>query len=75
MNTEQDTILEVEGMSCPSCISAVTSALSDVDGVGRVDVKVRDGLVIVRHDTSQAPIAQLIDALGAAGYASRPRRA
>ncbi len=75
MSNEQETVLEVEGMSCPSCIRHVTSALTDLDGVDQVDVKLRDGLVIVRHDTTEAPIAQLIDALGDAGYASKPRTA
>jgi copper chaperone len=75
MSNEQDTILQVEGMSCPSCIRHVTSALSELDGVGKVDVKLRDGLVIVKHDRVQAPIAQLIEALGQAGYASKHRPA
>lgn len=75
MSKEQDTVLEVEGMSCPSCVRHVTSALADIDGVGEVDVKLRDGLVIVRHDMTQAPIARLIDALEGAGYASKARAA
>jgi hypothetical protein len=29
--------------------------------------------VVVKHDKAQAPVAQLIDALGDAGYASKPR--
>ena len=73
MSNEKDTILEVEGMSCPSCIRHVTSALSDIDGVDKIDVKLRDGLVIVKHDKTQAPIGQLIGALGEAGYASKER--
>ena len=74
MKTEQeDTVLEVQGMTCPSCIRHVTSALSDIDGVDKVDVKLRDGLVIVKHDNAQAPITQLIEALNEAGYASRER--
>ena len=40
MSNEQDTILEVEGISCPSCIRHVTSALTDIGGVDKVDVKV-----------------------------------
>jgi copper chaperone len=71
MSNENDTTLEVEGMSCPSCIRHVTAALSDIDGVDKVDVKLRDGLVIVKHDKAQAPIAELIGALGEAGYVSR----
>jgi copper chaperone len=73
MSKEQDTILEVQGMSCPSCIRHVTSALADVDGVAKVDVKLRDGVVVVQHDKTLAPIDQLIDALGEAGYASKQR--
>jgi copper chaperone CopZ len=37
MSNEQDTILEVEGMSCPSCIRQVTSALTELEGVGKVE--------------------------------------
>lgn len=73
MKTNQDTTLEVQGMSCPSCIRHVSAALTDLDGVCRVDVELRDGLVIVEHDASQAPVTQLIDALNDAGYASRQR--
>jgi copper chaperone len=74
MSNEQDTILEVQGMTCPACIRRVTSALKDLDGVGAVDVKLRDGLVIVKHDMAQAPITQLIDALADAGYVSNQRQ-
>jgi copper chaperone len=75
MSNEQDTILEVQGMSCPSCIRHVTSALTDLDGVAKVDVKLRDGLVVVQHDKMQASIDQLIEALGEAGYVSKQREA
>jgi copper chaperone len=73
MSKEQATILEVQGMSCASCISHVTSALTDLAGVAKVDVKLREGLVIIHHDEAQSPIAQLIDALEEAGYSSKQR--
>lgn len=75
MSNERDTILEVEGMTCPSCIRHVTSALMDIEGVGTVDVKLRDGLVVVKHDTTRAPVTELIAALGEAGYVSNQRKA
>ena len=75
MNKERDTVLEVQGMTCPSCIRHVTAALTEVDGVEKVDVKLRDGLVVVQHDASAAPIDRLIDALRDAGYESQRRRA
>jgi len=73
MSQDQDTILEVQGMTCPSCIRHVSSALTELQGVGKVDVKLRDGVVVVQHDAAQAPVAQLVDALSEAGYPSRPR--
>lgn len=74
MSNEHDTILEVQGMTCPSCIRHVSSALTDLEGVGKVDVKLRDGLVVVKHDANQAPVAQLIEALVDAGYVSKQRQ-
>ncbi len=74
MSNERDTILEVQGMTCPSCIRHVSSALTELEGVGAVDVKLRDGLVVVKHDATEAPVEQLIDALNEAGYASKQRQ-
>ena len=73
MSNDQDTILEVQGMSCPSCVRHINSALKELDGVGAVDVVLRDGIVIVKHDTAQAPVTQLIEALDEAGYPSKQR--
>jgi copper chaperone len=73
MRNEQDTILEVQGMSCPSCVRHISSALTELEGVGKVDVVLRDGIVVVKHDVQQAPITQLIETLEDAGYASKQR--
>jgi copper chaperone len=73
MSKDQDTILEVQGMSCPSCIRHINSALTDLEGVGKVDVELHDGIVIVKHDAAQLPVEQLIEALEEAGYVSKPR--
>jgi copper chaperone len=73
MSNEQDTILEVHGMTCPSCIRHVSAALTELEGVGAVDVKLRDGLVVVKHDATQAPVDQLIETLNEAGYSSKQR--
>ena len=73
MRNEQDTILEVQGMSCPSCVRHISSALNELEGVGKVDVVLRDGIVVVKHDAQQAPITQLIETLEDAGYVSKQR--
>lgn len=73
MTTPQATILEVQGMTCPSCIRHISAALGELDGVDAVDVKLRDGIVVVNHDAVRASLPQLIAALDEAGYPSRQR--
>lgn len=70
MSNELNTILEVDGMTCASCVGHVSAALTEVGGVARVEVKLREGIVVVDHDAELAPIDRLIDALRGAGYAS-----
>lgn len=71
MTIQRDTILDVQGMTCGSCVRHVTIALKDIDGVERVDVKLRDGTVAIKHDLVEAPVDTLIEALREAGYESQ----
>ncbi|MDC3957485.1 heavy-metal-associated domain-containing protein [Polyangium jinanense] len=71
----KETLLQVDGMSCPSCIRHIDSALGQLAGVEKVEVKLREGTVLVRHDASSAPLPALVDALRDAGYESRPHAA
>ena len=73
MTIQRDTILTVQGMTCGSCVRHVTTALKELDGVEKVDVKLRDGIVVVQHDASEAPVDSLMDALREAGYESQPK--
>ena len=65
-----ETLLDVKGMSCGSCVRHVNEALGRVQGVQQVDVRLRDGQVLVRHDPTVEPTA-LVEALVDAGYASQ----
>lgn len=71
MNTKE-TLLEVEGMGCISCIGNVNAALAHLDGVTKVEVRLRDGKVLVQHDPITASVESLIRTLGEAGYDSAP---
>jgi len=71
VNTKQ-TLLSVDGLSCPSCIEHVRDALA-IDGVTSVDVQMRDGTVAVTHDPTVAP-GRIIAALATAGYEAREDR-
>lgn len=67
---QTETVLRVEGMSCPSCIRHIDHALKELDGVAEVDVSLREGKVRVRHDESSG-VGNLVEALAEAGYPSR----
>lgn len=66
------TILNVEGMTCGSCIAQVNDALA-LNGVSRVEVKLADGTIAVDHEASIST-GRLIAALQMAGYEATPRR-
>jgi copper chaperone len=72
--THKETLLKVHGMSCGSCVHHVDVALKDVDGVSRVDVRLRQGEVLVKHDADIA-VDTLVKALADAGYESAPAAA
>lgn len=65
-----ETVLSVDGMTCPSCIRHISVALQDVDGVDQVEVKLREGKVAVKH-VAGVKIVSLVSALREAGYESR----
>jgi len=67
----KETILDVDGMSCSSCVRHVEQALRKIDGVGAVEVKLQEGKVRVEHDPAKATIARMIEALDEEGYESR----
>jgi len=69
--TMKETILDVDGMTCGSCVRHVEGALRAVEGVFAVDVRLREHEVQVHHDPTTAPIPRMIEVLGRAGYEAR----
>lgn len=61
------TTIQVKGMTCGHCVSAVTEEISKVDGVTNVDVDLESGNVTI---ASQAPLdtALVSAAVDEAGY-------
>ena len=71
MNANEETVLDVEGMSCGSCVRHVKDALNEVEGVDAVDVQLAQGQVKVKHGDN-ASVDRLVEALREAGYQSSP---
>lgn len=61
--------LEIGGMSCGHCVSAVRQALAKVSGVQVDDVQL--GAATVSFDEARTPASSLADAVRNAGYEVR----
>ena len=71
MDQNEETVLDVQGMSCPSCIGQLKDALRDVTGVSSVEVRLSEGQVMVKHAGGTA-VEKIVEALRDAGYESSP---
>lgn len=58
----------VEGMTCGHCVASVTSAVSNIAGVTKVDVNLATGAVTVESDQPVDP-AVFTAAIDEAGFA------
>ena len=61
------TTINVSGMTCGHCVSAVTMELSLLPSVTEVDVDLESGQVTITSDTALEPV-QLATAIDEAGY-------
>jgi len=62
------TELRVEGMTCDSCVQAITAALGQLDGVTAVEVSLAKRRAVVRHIAAKVPAAKLIAEINKLGY-------
>ncbi|KAE8144807.1 E1-E2 ATPase-domain-containing protein [Aspergillus avenaceus] len=61
------TTVNVDGMTCGACTSAVEGAFKNVDGAGDVSVSLMMGRAVVHHDSTVLPpekVAELIEDCG-----------
>ena len=70
-----DTLLDVRGMNCGSCVRHISQCLDALDGVEEVHPSLPDKTVRVRHDASRVSAAQLASAFAAHGYPAAARAA
>jgi copper chaperone len=61
----KDLLMQVEGMTCEGCVTAVTKAVQRLDPSATVDVDLAHGRV---HVTTKAQSLDVAQALNAAGY-------
>lgn len=71
-STQEHTILRAEGFSCPSCVAKIEKQVGRLKGVANVKVHFATSRIVVDHDPHAATVADIIQAVGKAGYVARP---
>ncbi|TQL66363.1 Cu+-exporting ATPase [Nocardioides albertanoniae] len=69
--TEQQ--LEIEGMTCASCVRRVTKAISRVEGVEDANVNLATETALVHFDPARTDLAEISAAIEKAGYQASTR--
>ena len=63
--------LNIDGMTCGGCVKSVTKVLNGLDGVRSATVSLENKNAQVEFDEGKIQIAQLVEAVGDAGYDAR----
>ena len=66
--SDQQSTLDVRGMTCNNCVRHVSQALRGLPGVGEVQVDLASGKARVQHDPGRASAGDLVAAVEGAGY-------
>ena len=72
---EADVTLEIEGMTCASCVGRVERALTVLPGVRTATVNMATNSATVRFASGTSSAGELAAAVTRAGYPARPRQA
>lgn len=68
VTTLETTVLPVKGMTCQSCVNAITRALSDLPGLDSVQVSLAAETATVVHESGRLSRAQLVEAIEDCGF-------
>jgi len=66
------TVLHAPDIMCGGCAASIQKALSDIDGIGGVDVDVAAKYVSVTHDAALVTVNHLVTRLDHAGFSATP---
>eukprot|EP00117_Sycon_ciliatum_P027770 scpid11817/ scgid22484/ Copper-transporting ATPase 2; Copper pump 2; Wilson disease-associated protein; WND/140 kDa len=64
----ESTVIAIEGMTCSSCTSSVTEALTSLAGVERVHVELTPGQATVEYSPGELSVDQLCEAIENRGF-------
>ncbi|WP_432821076.1 heavy-metal-associated domain-containing protein [Trichloromonas sp.] len=72
VKTESSVELQVGNLTCGACVEKIKGAVSDLDGIGGVEVDLASGLTRVSFDSSRTDAAAIAERIARAGYPVGP---
>jgi len=60
--------IKIEGMNCEHCASKVEKAVSELDGVDKIKVKLKDAEAKIKYDETKIPLDKLLSVITELGY-------
>jgi Cu+-exporting ATPase len=73
--TTATTMLDIEGMTCASCVRRIEKAVLKLDGVEDARVNLATEVASITFTPSQVALDQILAAVSRAGYAATPQHA
>ncbi|MDR1563451.1 MAG: copper chaperone CopZ [Oscillospiraceae bacterium] len=64
----KEAVIKVEGMMCEHCVSAVTKAVTALQGVAAVTVSLEAGTATVQYDPAKVSVEEIKAAIEDQGY-------
>ncbi|MBO0420088.1 MAG: copper chaperone CopZ [Vagococcus fluvialis] len=60
--------IKIDGMSCNHCVAKVEKAVSELDGVDKIKVKLKDAEAKVKFDETKIPLDKVLEVITDLGY-------
>lgn len=60
--------LKVDGMSCEHCVAKVEKAVSELEGVEKIKVKLKNAEAKVKFDETKVPLDKVMETITDLGY-------
>jgi Cu+-exporting ATPase len=69
---EQNTVLDIKGMTCASCVFRIEKILQKDDGVITASVNLATERASISYEPSKIDVPKIISLISTAGYEAKP---
>lgn len=60
--------IKIDGMNCDHCAAKVEKAVSELDGVEKIKVKLKDAEAKIKFDETKVPLDKVLTVITELGY-------